>query len=184
MSSASSNRRIIACDCDLVVAPMDKLHWAWLCAETGQNVPFPEGKILPYNLGECFGIPERALDFWRATDLYDCVLPIAGSVEALKKISETCDLVFVSAIKGNHTKSKYYFLKAHFPFMKGYVATKEKYLVRCDAIIDDRLENLSKMPDDVITIQYDTPYRQDVNFTPDLKFSDWGQVVRRLNEAA
>lgn len=180
----SCNKRIIAVDCDLVVAPMDRLHWEWLCKETGQYRPFPEdSRSLPYNLGEMFGIPNRALEFWRAADLYDRVLPIEGSVEALTEISNYADVIFLTAIKGNHNKSKFYFLRHHFPFMKGYIATKEKYLVRCDAMIDDRLDNLARFPKDVITIQYDTPYRQDDkyrDFVPDLKFTSWIDVAKKL----
>lgn len=86
------------------------------------------------------------LDFWRDEHLYDNLVPMEGAVEKLEQLSKYFGIVFVSRLKGNHHRSKVYFLKKHFPFMEGFVGTHEKYLLNDSlvAMIDDLPDNLGK----------------------------------------
>lgn len=86
------------------------------------------------------------LDFWRSEDLYDCLEPIEGCVQKLEQLSKYFGIVFVSRLKGNHHRSKVYFLKKHFPFMTGFVGTHEKWILNDSlvAMVDDLEDNLSK----------------------------------------
>lgn len=159
------SRPIIACDVDCTIVDTGREHWKWLCEETGTTIdkrPFPEGESLPYNLGECFGIPERAMDFWRQEHLYDFLSPVEGCVEALQYASEFYNIIFVSRVKGFHAKSKYYFLKKHFPFFHEAVWTFNKGVVRCNALIDDRVENLNSLTHGETAFLLKTPYKQNV----------------------
>lgn len=87
---------------------------------------------------------EDPLDFWRDESLYDNLVPMEGAVKKLEQLSKYFSIVFVSRLKGNHHRSKVYFLKKHFPFMTGFVGTHEKYLLNDSlvAMIDDLEDNL------------------------------------------
>lgn len=89
---------------------------------------------------------EDPLDFWRAEDLYDNLVPMEGAVGKLEQLSQYFGIVFISRLKGNHHKSKVGFCKKHFPFMTGFIGTHEKWLMNeaVVAMIDDLPENLAK----------------------------------------
>lgn len=86
------------------------------------------------------------LDFWRDETLYDNLEPMKAAVEKLEALSQYFNIVFVSRLKGNHHRSKVYFLKEHFPFMAGFVGTHEKYILNDSllAMVDDLEDNLVK----------------------------------------
>lgn len=93
---------------------------------------------------------EDPLDFWRDENLYDNLVPMEGAVEKLGLLSKYFGIVFVSRLKGNHHRSKVYFLKKFFPFMTGFIGTHEKYLLNDSlvAMVDDLEDNLSKFEAD------------------------------------
>lgn len=86
------------------------------------------------------------LDFWRDEHLYDNLIPMKDTVEKLEQLSEYFGIVFISRLKGNHHRSKVYFLKKWFPFMTGFVGTHEKWILNNSlvAMIDDLEDNLIK----------------------------------------
>ena len=142
----------IAVDCDLTVVDTAHHWWEWLNKVTLSDNPYPlfEDGVVDYDLTKYYkkeldAIGIDGYEFWRSSTLYDTLVPIDGAVEVLQHLHELGhEIIFVSTIKGSHHKSKYYFLKRYFPFMKGFVATKEKHLVGCDVIIDDRNNVLNK----------------------------------------
>lgn len=154
---------VIAIDVDLTVCKIDVLWWEWLCCITNTMKPFPEGEV-DYDLSEYFrhelGRAGRdGLDFFRQEGVYDFAEPVAGSVKAIKELKDNGHtILFVSAIKGNHHKSKFLFLQKHFPFMDGFLATKEKQFVKCDVLIDDRNKFLNLV--DCVKIKFYTQYTQ------------------------
>lgn len=117
----------LAVDCDNTVVYMDWQGWKNAQDELYQYDP---------------------LDYWRSHTLYDNLTPMSGAVETLRDLSEHFDIVFVSRLKGDHHRSKVYFLKKWFPFMKGFVGTHEKWLLADSfcALIDDDWKNLVKFP--------------------------------------
>lgn len=147
-------RPIAIVDVDLTAVDSVTPWLAWLNAKTGQNFT-PEQLGYEYNLGKVFKpfwpsyCTEQPLDWWRYEGIYDMLQPYEGAVDALREISQTHQIVFVSHCKGRHMKSKVSFLKKHFPFMSGFLATKQKQFVasmdpRRDIVIDDRHEHLNK----------------------------------------
>lgn len=155
-----SKRKRIGVDVDLVVAPSDLSWWEWL--ENRYECKVGLLTQYPYNLAECFRIPEHddPMSYWNNLD-YFTMEPIEGCKEELEKLSKEYDIVFISSCEGRHHKSKYYWLKQHFPFMEGCIYTKEKYLLNDSlaVMIDDRRDNLAKF-DQHKRIFYNTPYRQ------------------------
>lgn len=168
-------KRLLAVDCDLVVAPSD-VHWkAWLDEQSdwsGLNVPEDNPE---YNLGLYYPSVDDPMEFWRSLDYFN-MSPIQGSVKALEKLSKYFQIAFVSKIKGNHTKSKYYWLKEHFSFMYAYAATAEKHIVDCVAMVDDRNSVLKEF-DFNKRIRYSTPYKQDVECKVHIEFSEWNSGI-------
>lgn len=139
----------ILCDVDLTIIETDEcwLNWLILNSEYFDAETYCKDldeEVLDYNLSTYFqGLKGDPYSFWRKDDLYDNLTPLEHSQEVLEKYSDECDLVFVSALKGDHHKSKVNFCKKHFPFMKGFIGTKEKYHVvrNDDILIDDRMSN-------------------------------------------
>lgn len=167
-------KRIIGVDVDLTVCPSD-VGWSnWLQERTNGPKHYKEYlKGKPYNLAELYVDVEDPFEYWRSLE-YPQFQPLKGSVEKLEKLSTYFDIVFISAIKGKHNKEKYYWLKEHFPFLKGYIATKEKFLMNNSvcAMIDDRLDNLQGF-DQHKRVFYKTPYSQNETCGVGYVIDDW-----------
>lgn len=137
--------------------------------------------LLEYDLSNMYPNVLNPYDYWRKLD-YDQFKPMEGSVEALKQLSEHFSIVFISRIKGNHTKSKYYWLREHFPFMTEYVATHGKWVMSGSvvAMIDDRLDVLAPFDYDQ-RVLFKTNYTQFVECNVPYSFAQWNDsVVQRL----
>jgi 5'(3')-deoxyribonucleotidase len=161
--------RILAVDCDLTVCPSDVGWREWLAERHG----YVKCPMTEYNFGSYYPHVEDPFEYWRTLE-YSQFQPIEGAVEKLEALSKYFDIVFISAIKGQHTKSKYYWLEEHFPFSKGYLATKEKFLMNDSvvAMIDDRLDNLKGF-DAHKRILYKTPYVQTTECSVGYTIEDW-----------
>lgn len=174
---------IVACDVDLTVVDTGYAWYKWLEDMTKAGFSYEWVSqwydfSIPYSVAwknkGCSGSP---FDFWRAKSVYDNLKPIEGCVDALEMLNKKgYKIVFVSAIKGDHHKSKHSFLKQYFPFMDGFVATKEKWAVNADIIIDDRHKfiNMFTNPDTMRIIK-DTKHEQDENLkvSVDHVIYDW-----------
>lgn len=173
-----NSKRLLGCDVDLCLVSTDKGWRDYL----GQKYGYVKTPMLNYNFGEYYP-GKDAYEYWRNLD-YSQFKPIEGSVEALEKLSKCLRIVFISSIKGNHTKSKYYWLKEHFPFMEGYIATKEKYLMNNSVVahIDDR-KSMLKGFDFEKRILFNTPYEQEVECETALSFDRWNdEIVKKICE--
>lgn len=159
---------IIGVDVDLTVVRSD-IGWFEWCNSISDYKHSPEEFInadipVPYDVRPLYPDvnSDDIMHYWRKRNLYDNLSPIDGSVKVLEHLSKNHDIVFVSTLKGDHHKSKVNFLKTHFPFMKGFIGTKEKEYAKVDIIIDDRISILNKTAvAGTVSIQYNTPYTQD-----------------------
>lgn len=164
--------RIIGVDVDLTVCPSDD-GWAdWLYANSEVTDVSYYAQQINYNLSTYFSHTDP-FEYWRSLE-YSQFQPLKGSVEKLEQLSTYFDIVFISAIKGKHNKEKYYWLKEHFPFLKGYMATKEKFLMNNSvcAMTDDRLDNLEGF-DPHKRVFYKTPYAQSVQCSVGYTIESW-----------
>lgn len=171
------NNRLIGVDVDLCICPSDVGWMNWLF-ESGHCVWGGNAlKTKPYNLGKLCPTHPDPYQYWRELD-YSQFTPIEGSVETLEKLSNYFGIVFISSVKGNHNKQKYYWLEKHFPFMQGYIATKEKYLMNDSvvAMIDDRNEMLKGF-DFHKRVRFNTCYTQDVECSVVHEFSKWDDSI-------
>ena len=175
-------QKILVCDVDGVV--VDVSHdWAEYIRHIVPDVNVTYKLLSPYY---DFHIPvrgyvskEEVYHFWKRDNLYDKAEPLPGSVEMIKtlKYEFGFDIVFASHVEGNHAKSKFDFLKRHFP-VDGFMATREKGFVRATAAIDDRVEHLISHPENVIKILKHTPHAQSEleqvqQFKPDITLHNW-----------
>lgn len=162
---------ILGCDVDLVVVRSDLAWIEWMnersrCNYLDQAFLDNNHGAVPYDITMLYPDVDKqeGYDFWRQEGLYDKLEPIPNAVRGLMTWKDAgWDIVFVSSLKGNHHKSKFEFLKHYFPFMDGFIGTKEKSYARVDVLIDDRISNLNSMPENVQGFQFDTPYTQDNN---------------------
>ncbi len=192
----SKTKGVIAVDIDLTVAASDLAYWDWLQLVTSQDKVFPYNtEELEYNLGEYFFLPTScdAMAYWRYDDIYDentsrtrfDINPVGGSQEVLENLHNLgYEIVFVSQVEGDHHKSKVEWVKRHFPFMSGFLATKEKQYVMSKIFIDDRnkhlVDNLSPY-----RIKFNTPYIQDVELDDNELFlisDDWYEIEKKIME--
>ena len=164
----------IAIDVDLTVCAVDEIWWQWLNSIHHTSKKMPDGKK-HYDLGVYFESARApykgysSKDFFRREGIYDFAKPIIGAIDALYKAkSKGHEIVFVSHIKGNHHKSKYYWLKRNFSFMDGFVATKEKWLVNADFLIDDRYSNLNAFKGNCTNVLFKTAYSQEEKLDTDV----------------
>lgn len=174
-------RRLLGVDVDLTVVATDQgwLQWLNYYNGFGKRVKSWDENI-PYNLSELYPSVVDPYQYWRDLD-YSQFQPIEGSVEALEKLSQYFGIVFISRIKGNHTKSKYYWLKEHFPFMTEYVATHGKWVMGNSvvAMVDDRLDVLKGFDKDK-RIWFNTPYTQSSDCSVHLEFDRWNDSVVKM----
>lgn len=177
------SKKIAVIDCDQTVVDSAYAWYEWLEMMTRAGYSYDVVQK-HYNFSDVYAsvwldkeVAGHPYDFWRGKSVYDNLEPLKGSVEALQTLKNVgYDIVFVSAIKGNHTKSKWNFLQKHFPFMDAFIATKEKGYVRADLVIDDRNRFLNMFNgEEVKLIRKHTPFDQDVAMEQPLfaSFNDW-----------
>lgn len=161
-----SKTRIAAFDVDGVVVDLSYDWWEFLQQETYFPVPFSKVRgsydftvhypDLPKELG---------YSFWKCRNLYDYKEPVAGAQEAVERFHDAgFDIIFVSHIEGDHGKSKFDFLKKYFPYMKGYMASREKGYIQPCIAFDDRLKHLAhytKIKPECITVHVENWHDQD-----------------------
>lgn len=194
----------IICDVDCTLLdPIFQEHgWYWYL-QHNSNAPYSEEEfrkevdktngLIEYDLGRYFpDIPRNeAFAFWQDHRLYQKLKPYEDAIEVLTKLGQKHKIVFVSYCKQFHQKSKYQMLhdtfkvnlpEGHFAFL----ATREKWAVSGDVIIDDRHEFLNQFKDrkDCLKIKFDTPYTQckDLEVSIDFHSNDWQSVGEFLEE--
>lgn len=166
----------IAIDVDITTVETDKAWLHWLNTYSGKNLTLKDCNY-DYNLGKYFPELDDPFDFWRDKRLYDGIVPRLDAFKIINELNKVHEIIFVSAVKGDHHKSKYNMLKTYFPEMDGFIATKEKQFVRCDMLIDDRNNFINAMPVNVITIKLNTPYTQEEELVKGtLTVESWAQL--------
>ena len=180
---------ILGVDVDICVCPSDKGWWKFLYEQSAIQglIPYFDQCTAEvpyhYNLSDYYENKDKCFDYWRELD-YSQFEPLEGSVEALKALSEYFDIVFISQHKGQHSKSKYYWLEEHFTFKTGVILTKEKWLMKGSVVahIDDRLDHLEKF-DFNQRVLFNTNYTQSAECEVPYSFSKWDEsVVDKLCE--
>lgn len=180
--------KIILVDVDITVCPSDMGWLEWLQYHSGMNYsPFEDEsvEVVDYDLStyfkDCLKYSLCPYDFWRDENLYDGMAPLEGSVETLEHLHNIgYKIAFLSQLKGGHHKSKFEWLKKYFPFLSGFIGTKEKWLARGDVLIDDRHSHLASMSEGVRLVKIDSPYTQDIPLQREHLMYNWDMGVDKL----
>ncbi|MGL5013029.1 MAG: 5' nucleotidase, NT5C type [Bacteroidales bacterium] len=175
---------ILGCDVDICLCPSDKgwMDYMKYFNGFGEVVHRTDG-LIEYDLSKTYPNVADPYEYWRTLD-YMQFQPLKGSVEVLEELSKSFDIAFISQHKGQHSKSKYYWLEKHFSFNVGVILTKEKWLMRGSvvAMIDDRLDHLKGFDFDQ-RVLFETRYTQSVECNVAFSFDRWDDsVVQRLCE--
>lgn len=188
-------------DCTLLDPIFQENGWYWYL-QRNSNAPYSEEEfrkeidktdgVIQYDLGRYFpDIPRsEAFAFWQDTNLYHKLRPYEDAVEVLTKLGQKHKIVFVSYCKQFHQKSKYQMLhdifKVNLPEGNfAFLATREKWAVSGDVIIDDRHEFLNQFSDrkDCLKIKFDTPFSQceDLKTSLDFHSNSWHDIGNFLD---
>lgn len=194
----------IICDVDCTLLdPIFQEHgWYWYL-QRNSNAPYSEDEfrkeidktngVIEYDIGKYFpDIPRNeSFAFWQDANLYQKLKPYEDAVEVLIKLGQKHKIIFVSYCKQFHQKSKYQMLhdtfkvnlpEGHFAFL----ATREKWAVSGDVIIDDRHEFLNQFKDrkDYLKVKFYTPFSQceDLKVSLDFNSNNWYHIGNFLNE--
>lgn len=181
----------IAVDVDMTVCDIDKEWLRWLNSIHNQSFDFDymknhSGGFIDYDLGVYYSHFKKpypnynSLDFFRKNGIYDCAKASLGAYVTLMDLhSQGHSIIFVSACKGGHMKSKYYWLKRKFPFMSAFVSTKEKWAVDADILFDDRLDYINPWINQTgkPVVFMKTDYRQSQPNFFDLKQASWVEMI-------
>jgi 5'(3')-deoxyribonucleotidase len=163
---------IVLVDIDLTVVRSDIRWLAWLNYMSGKNLTL-EDCNWDYDLSSYFPEVSDPFLFWSDPYLYDNLQPIIGSVEATSILHHHGhDIKFASYCKKGHFGSKVDWVKKHYPFMKGFSATKEKDMITADYFVDDRNEFLNQRTDSCRLIKYHTKYGQSEELKREISFID------------
>jgi 5'(3')-deoxyribonucleotidase len=183
----NQNKKTVVIDVDCTVVDTPLLWYNWLTHVTGTFIGYDDvSKYYDFSVPFKEVLQEKGIDgydFWRSETLYDSVSPVPYSVEAVEGLKEKgYNIVFCSAIKGNHHKSKHRWLRKNFPSMDALVATKEKWAIKADVVIDDRHLFLNMFDDNIIKIKRTTPYEQccDLDKEPDYQFRSWKDFIDKI----
>ena len=175
-----AREKIIAFDVDGVVVDSAIEWYKYLRAMVKHEDIKYEDVNHDYNFYNPFSkylTEEECAYFWKQENLYDRMVPMDGAVAAVNAFkTQGFKILFVSHVEGNHSKSKYEFLKRNFP-MDGFFATREKGFIRTNIAVDDRLNHLVGHPEQVTTVQFLTPQFQYLtDFSPDVIIDKWNDA--------
>jgi len=188
-----SIRKVCVVDVDLTVVDAVTPWIHYMNGLTGASFEVSPGQMYPYDLTSVFKHYLETeedigllFDYWKGRNVYDDLEPYPGSVETLSRLNDMgYDIVFASVVKGDHSKSKYYFLKKHFPFMAGCMFTREKGYIRADVVIDDRNDYLRQFDvTKVKRIRMNTPFEQTIDTPVYATVDNWDQINELIEEQA
>lgn len=173
----------IGVDVDGVVTPTDEMWYNWCRHWFDEDVTVP----IDYNLLLRFCNNKDIMQFWKQDDLYQNVPINPDCREVLQSLHDLGnEIVFVSRITDPHGHSKWDFLKDNFPFMKGVMWTREKWLAGVDVMIDDKLStlNLCATESGMTCLHYQTRFiERGVNPVKGIhKVTNWLDIHKLLGE--
>jgi len=189
-----NTKPVLGVDVDLTTLRSDRAWWTWLKHMT-KDTRLPNtidefiahGNPVSYYIAEHFGEPYNdnveVLDFWRNEGVYDTIEPVTGAVEAIGELMDRFNIVFVTHNKGNGGRSKFNNLVRHFGKGNfGQIVTKEKYLARIDALVDDRNDFLNDCASSgILSIRINTPFIQHAPAHQDIiELDTWEEINNHL----
>jgi 5'(3')-deoxyribonucleotidase len=140
-------RHIVMCDLDDCINNLIPATIQQYEEITGE--PFSCERLICFNLDKC--LDRRDIDIicsiWADIRFWEKLKPQPRAAEALHAIQESgCDLYIATATDIRNAYTKQQWLAKYFPFIesKKLIIIQDKTLLKCDFIIDDKLEMLKE----------------------------------------
>jgi 5'(3')-deoxyribonucleotidase len=95
-------------------------------------------------------------------ELFSTAKPMEGAKEAIGKLKELGHTILIVShqVPGMEKHTLKWLSEHKIPYDGCYFGF-QKHLVRCDVLIDDKIENLESMPDETIKICFSRPWNKD-----------------------
>jgi 5'(3')-deoxyribonucleotidase len=177
---------IIVCDIDDVLNDLTQKAIALYNARSGKNIQVSD--ITTYNFSDC--LPKEDADaicaLFEERELWDSLAPTPGSQDALRTLLRQGHRVYLAT--ATHYKNfgwKMEWLKKYYDFFDHWdvIRIADKSLLRADAMIDDRMENLTNSVCDRICI--DQPWNRSASkdYTYDIyRVNNWSLIPNVIND--
>ena len=167
--SGNKERPIVLLDMDDVIT--DCLGAVIEAYNTKYGTSFKKNKCNIWNLSEYFGCErEDVLKLFRAKKFFEELTPLKGSISAIKKLikSTKYDVYIITATSdedGSELVQKIKWFKNYIPEFntKRIISCCDKYVVRGDVLVDDKIDNLNSCKPYMQCILMDSPTNKDCN---------------------
>lgn len=144
--------------------------------------------VKTYNMEDCFEPEDAKLlqKLFTESDIWNKVRPIKGSQDALQKLIRDGHQIYL--VTDNHPNTygeKVAWIKRFFPFIESskIVCMKDKWMFRCDIMIEDNYQTLLAKPY-YYRILVDHPWNQSAkDYVYDVhRCKSWGQIIDVINK--
>ena len=107
--------------------------------------------VITYNIANCFEpkVAQRIKDIFDSANIWNSVKPIEGAQDALQKLIRDGHQVYLATNNCPDTYGKKVaWIKHFFPFIEDskIICIKDKWLLRCDIMIEDNVHALLAKP--------------------------------------
>jgi len=172
---------IIGLDVDLTLVDTLTPWLEWYKFKTGSDLShiLEEQKDHGFNIQDLMVSHNSPLDFWKQSDLYDTLEPIADCIDVVSELQKDHDVIFISYCFPEHIESKVSFLNRFFGPNIKFVDTKHKEYIKMDLMIDDHgvfLEKIKGLQPNCKVIQKMTPINSLSELVDD-SFVNWKEFI-------
>ena len=166
---SGNNRPIVLLDMDDVITNCLRSAIKNYNEEYGTNFKYEDCNV--WALEEFFGTDrETVLKLFRDPGFFENLKPKKGSIGAINKLikSTLYDIYIVTATSdddGSELAEKIRWFKNYIPSFntKRIISCRDKYIIRGDVLVDDKVENLDACKPYMQCILMDSPTNQDCN---------------------
>lgn len=144
--------------------------------------------ITSYNFYDC--LPREDADgivkLFQEKDLWDSLTPIKDSQWGIEKLIRSgYKLIFATATDPCNFEWKMQWLKDYFPFINpdDVIRIMDKSFIKCDILIDDCLDQLTRNLCERICLSYPWNISEEKDYVYDIKRADnWKDILRLIDE--
>ena len=154
------------------------------------NTLYTTSGITTYNLENCFAleVAKEMKEIFNDAEIWYKTKPLKWAQDGLRKLINDGHRVYLATDNNPHTYGeKVAWIRHYFPFIEEskIICIKDKWLLTCDVMIEDCIENLLVKPY-YHRILMDHPWNrssQDKDWAYDIyRCSNWNQIVDAVNQ--
>ena len=152
----------------------------------GKNIHLDN--ITAYNFYDCLSKQDAdgIIDLFEKSDVWHSLTPIEDSQWAIDTLIKTGHrVIFATATAPCNFSWKIEWMKKHFPFVDSndVIRIIDKSLIKCDILIDDCLDQLTKSACERICFNYPWNQSETKDYVYDIKRADgWRDIIKLIND--